>query len=101
MKALFVSPAGAAYGSERSMLALLRARQFRAEVVCPGGGGLERELQELVKNGVLEVNIAGNTRVYRYIKSDEIRDLVRTFVIACDDRDFRVRAINLVIEGLQ
>ncbi len=29
------------------MLTLLRARQFEAEVVCPGGGALERELQEL------------------------------------------------------
>jgi glycosyltransferase involved in cell wall biosynthesis len=47
MKALFVSPAGAAYGSERSMLALLRARQFEAEVVCPGGGVLEHELRQL------------------------------------------------------
>lgn len=46
MKALFISPAGVAYGSERSMLALLKARQFEAEVVCPGGGVLEQELQE-------------------------------------------------------
>jgi hypothetical protein len=62
---------------------------------------VERELQELVNSGVLDVNLAGNRRVYRYTKSEETRDLVRTFVIACDDRDFRVRAINLVIEGLQ
>lgn len=47
MKTLFVSPAGAVYGSERSMLALLRARQFEAEVVCPGGGALEEELRKL------------------------------------------------------
>lgn len=46
MKVLFISPAGAAYGSERSMLALLRARQFEAEVVCPGGGALETELRQ-------------------------------------------------------
>jgi hypothetical protein len=47
LKALFINPAGAAYGSERSMLALLQARQFEAEVVCPGGGALERELRQL------------------------------------------------------
>ena len=47
IKALFISPAGAAYGSERSMLALLRARQFEAEVVCPGGGALEEELRQI------------------------------------------------------
>jgi glycosyltransferase involved in cell wall biosynthesis len=46
-KALFISPAGSAYGSERSMLALLRNRHFEAEVVCPSGGALEDELQHL------------------------------------------------------
>jgi len=47
MKVLFVSPSASAYGSERSMLALLRARSFEAEVVCPAGGALERELRIL------------------------------------------------------
>lgn len=46
-KALFVSPAGAVYGSERSMLGLLGARNFEAEVVCPPGGALEVELEKL------------------------------------------------------
>jgi len=56
-KVLFISPAGAAYGSERSMLVLLRARQFEAEVVCPGGGALERELVALeIKVHPLEFN---------------------------------------------
>ncbi len=56
-KALFVSPASAAYGSESSMLALLRARQFEAEVVCPGGGALERELKKLgIKHHAHEFN---------------------------------------------
>lgn len=45
MKALFISPAAAVYGSERSMLSLLRSRCFDAEVVCPVGGDLERELR--------------------------------------------------------
>lgn len=47
MKHMFISPAGGAYGSERSMLALLRARDFDAEVICPGGGALEEELYKL------------------------------------------------------
>lgn len=62
---------------------------------------VEKELRELVESGVLEVNVASNTRVYRYAKDPAMRDLVRLFVSACDDRDFRVRAINQVIEGLQ
>ena len=64
---------------------------------------VDRELQELVHSGVLEAYIAGNgnTQIYRYGKDQQIRDAVQSFVIACDDRDFRVRAINQVIEGLQ
>lgn len=62
---------------------------------------VEQELQELAERGVLECNNAGNQRIYRYIKDGEIRALVEHFVHACDDRDFRIRAINQVIEGLQ
>ena len=64
---------------------------------------VDRELQELVRSGVLEAYIAGNanTQIYRYVKDQQIRDAVQSFVIACDDREFRVRAINQVIEGLQ
>lgn len=47
LKALYVSPGSTAYGSGRSMLSLLQARCFAAEVVCPGGGVLETELREL------------------------------------------------------
>lgn len=56
-RTLFVSPASAAYGSERSMLALLKVRRFEAEVVCPGGGNLERELMKMgIKTHLLEFN---------------------------------------------
>ncbi len=60
-----------------------------------------KELEELVSSGVLDASTTGSTRVFRYVKDQALRDLVQTFVIACDDRDFRVRAINQVIEGLQ
>jgi predicted transcriptional regulator len=64
---------------------------------------VEQDLQDLVRNGVVETTLAGNgtTRIYRYVKDQQVRDVVQRFVIACDDRDFRVRAINQVIEGLQ
>lgn len=44
VKTLFVSPAADVYGSERSMLSLLKFRNFAADVVCPSGGELERQL---------------------------------------------------------
>ncbi len=62
---------------------------------------VEQELQELADRGVLECNNAGHQRIYRYGKDTDVRALVERFVHACDDRDFRIRAINQVIEGLQ
>jgi len=62
---------------------------------------VEQELDQLVGSGVLEATIASSQRIYRYVKDQPTRDLVRAFVNACDDRDFRVRAIKLVVEGLQ
>jgi len=47
IKALFVSPAAAVYGSEKSMLALLKQRSFHAAVVCPPEGELENQLHEM------------------------------------------------------
>lgn len=62
---------------------------------------VEQELQELVASGVIEASMAGSTRLFRYTREQETRELVQAFVNACDDRDFRVRAINQVIKGLQ
>ena len=62
---------------------------------------VEQDLDALVGCGVLEVNPAGDLRIYRYVKDQQTRDLIRSFVSACDDRDFRVRAINQVIESRQ
>ncbi|HVU13782.1 MAG TPA: hypothetical protein VHD90_21040 [Phototrophicaceae bacterium] len=62
---------------------------------------VEQDLQGLVASGILEANTVGNARIYRFVKDQEIRALVASFVLACDDREFRVRAINQVIEGLQ
>ena len=62
---------------------------------------VEKELEELVVSGILEANTVGSARIYRFVKDQDVRDLVQSFVLACDDREFRVRAINQVIEGLQ
>lgn len=48
MKVLFVQPAGEAYGSEKSMLALLsHLAPWQAEVVCTGGTPLSCQLRQL------------------------------------------------------
>ncbi|QPC81865.1 hypothetical protein G4Y79_19565 [Phototrophicus methaneseepsis] len=56
-----------------------------------------RELDGLVRVGVLEKKTVSNVTVYTYTADKTVRDRVCDFVTACHDRDFRVKAINQVI----
>lgn len=59
-----------------------------------------RELDSLANAGVLEFEkISGNV-IYRLSSDPQMRALIRDFMAACHDRDFRVKAINHVIEGM-
>lgn len=64
-------------------------------------GEVEQNLNELVASGILETNSTGKSRIYQYVKNADTRSLVARFVAACDDREFREGAINLVIQGLR
>lgn len=58
-----------------------------------------RELDGLVKVGVLLSNEKHDAKVYRLTNDVDTRDLIRDFVAACFDRNFRVQAIHHVIHG--
>jgi hypothetical protein len=59
----------------------------------------ERELDSLAESNVLNADEISGVRVYRLTPDDTTRDLISHFVSACDDREFRVKAINEVING--
>lgn len=59
------------------------------------------ELKELAADGVLVENRLGEMTVYSLTSDPEIRDLVRRFVEASDDRQFRVKAIYHIIRGMR
>ena len=59
-----------------------------------------RELDGLVKSEVLVVESVEGQSIYRLSTDDEIRQLIREFVAACHNREFRVNAINHVIHGM-
>lgn len=61
---------------------------------------VEAELAGLVEANVLTLNQNASVRVYALSSDPAIRDLVKRFVLACDDRTFRVNAINQVIRGM-
>jgi hypothetical protein len=59
------------------------------------------ELVGLVEAGVLEQTELSSQTIYMLTSDTAMRDLIRTFVRACDDRTFRIKAIYHVIRGMR
>ena len=59
------------------------------------------ELRELVNSGVLNGQEVSGRKIYSLAADRQIRDLISKFVLACDDRKFRIKAINYVIDSMR
>jgi hypothetical protein len=62
---------------------------------------VEPELQQLVRAGILQITDLDDLAVYTLATDAEMRKLINTFILACDDRQFRVKAIYHVIRGMR
>ena len=62
---------------------------------------VEPELDQLADSGVLETTALGDMTVYTLTAEDEMRSLIHGFVLACNSRQFRVKAIYHVIQGMR
>jgi hypothetical protein len=62
---------------------------------------VEPELLQLARDGVLEMEDLTGMRVYTLTSDPDVRELIRRFIRACDDRQFRVKAIYHVIRSLR
>ena len=62
---------------------------------------IEVELDELVGAGVLNRQRIGDLVVYSLADDPTMRSLVDQFILACDDRQFRVKAIYHIIRGMR
>lgn len=62
---------------------------------------IRRELSGLVESGVLQQHERGDTLVYELTDEKQMRLQIRDFVEACHNREFRVRAIHHVINGMR
>jgi hypothetical protein len=60
---------------------------------------IKTDLEDLVAAGVLEEHTAGNLTVYSLTKDAQVRERIKHFVSASDDRQFRVKAIYHLIRG--
>lgn len=61
---------------------------------------IQGDLLELTEAGVLQASDVSGLMVYTLATDEEVRDLIDRFVLACEDRQFRVRAIYHVIRGM-
>ena len=62
---------------------------------------IEEELDELVGAGILERQRVSDLHVYNLSSDQQVRSLVDQFIQACDDRQFRVKAIYHIIRGMR
>nr|PZN52988.1 MAG: hypothetical protein DIU68_13455 [Chloroflexota bacterium] len=62
---------------------------------------VETELLGLVEDNILRMTESNGRRIFSLTTDQTTRDLIRRFVLACDNREFRVNAINQVIRSMR
>ncbi len=64
-------------------------------------GATEKELLSLTEAGILQTSRVSNMTVFTLATDEEVRALIRRFILACEDRQFRIKAIYHVIQGMR
>ena len=59
------------------------------------------ELEELVESGIMQKKTLDNTVIYSLSTDESMRVLVDKFILACEDRHFRVKAVYHIIRGMR
>lgn len=72
-----------------------------ARLLGRGTRVLEPELEALVQDDVLLTQMLSGLRVYSLNDDPEIKETIDDFFAACEDREFRIKAIYHVIRGLR
>ena len=62
---------------------------------------VEPELEELVKSGIIKKSTLGETSIYSLEADETMQALVDKFILACEDRHFRVKAVYHIIRGMR
>jgi hypothetical protein len=60
---------------------------------------IEEESSELAEAGVLDREMLGEMTVYSLAADREMRDLIGQFVVACGDRQFRLKVAYHIIRA--
>lgn len=59
------------------------------------------ELEELVESAIMEKRLLGDIPIYSLAEDEAMQTLVDKFILACEDRHFRVKAVYHIIRGMR
>ena len=59
------------------------------------------ELEDLVESGIMEKRLMSDTPIYSLSPDETMQALVDKFILACEDRHFRVKAVYHIIRGMR
>jgi hypothetical protein len=62
---------------------------------------VEPELEDLVENGIMAKSTMSDTTIFMLGTDEEMRSLIDRFIVACEDRHFRVKAVYHIIRGMR
>jgi len=62
---------------------------------------VQPELDGLVENAVMEKRLIDQTKVYSLATDANMRQLIEKFIVACEDRHFRVKAVYHIIKSMR
>jgi len=62
---------------------------------------IEKELIELVEVGILDQESVGEMSVFSLATDQATRELIEQFVLACNDRRFRIKVIYHIIQKME
>lgn len=59
------------------------------------------ELEDLVDSGIMQKQLLNETPIYSLAPEESMQALVDKFILACEDRHFRVKAVYHIIRGMR
>ncbi len=62
---------------------------------------IQDDVADLVRSGVLEAHTTANLTVFSLTKDPQVRERIKHFVSASDDRQFRIKAIYHLVRGMK
>lgn len=72
-----------------------------AKYIGRNAATVEPEIRDLVDCQIMESRAVTDIPVYSMTQDTEVRELIERFIVACEDRHFRVKVIYHIVRGMR